>query len=238
MFMRLLCSAIILVFCFMNAGCAGPAHSTGGLNNGLQSDVERLKQDNGSCHRIVGEKQAAIDQMNIEITNLNDEVEDLRSEVADLKKERQQAGEGLLKGQMSPPLKEKTITVEDKKFESSGPEKEGVKQDLKADVDKKDAPQATTVEKGVEPKVLRVKVLSGNGKMSSARAMSEKLKKLGYKIENTGLAPRSNFDVITIYFAPDYKSEAQRVATQLGGGAIAKPLTWPSGFHMIVVTGP
>ncbi|MEI8173020.1 MAG: LytR C-terminal domain-containing protein [Deltaproteobacteria bacterium] len=250
MFMRLLYSAIILVFCFMNAGCAGPAHSTSGLSNGLQSDVERLKQDNESCQRIVGEKQAAIDQMNIEITNLNDEVEELRSEVADLKKERQQAGEGkqkniekadkeegLLKDQISP-LKEKTITVEDKKSENSGPEKEGVKHDPKADVDKKDAPQTTTVEKGVEPKVLSVKVLSGNGKMSSARAMSEKLKKLGYKIENTGLAPRSNFDVITIYFAPDHKSEAQQVAKQLGGGAIAKPLTWPSGFHVIVVTGP
>lgn len=107
----------------------------------------------------------------------------------------------------------------------------------KEGVDKKDAPQTTTVEKGVEPKKLRVKVLSGNGKMSSARAMSEKLKKLGYEIENTGLAPRSNFDVVTLYFAPDYKSEAQHVATQLGGGAIAKPLTWPSGFHVIVVTG-
>jgi TolA-binding protein len=237
MLMRLFYSAIILVFCFVNAGCAGPAHSTGGLNNGLQSEVERLKQDNESCQRIVGEKQAAIDQMNIEITNLNDEVEDLISEVADLKKESQQAEEGLLKDQISP-LKEKTITVEDKKFESSGTEKEGVKQDTKADVDKKDAPQTTKVEKGVEPKVFRVKVLSGNGKMSSARAMSENLKKMGYKIENTGLAPRSNFDVITIYFAPDYKNEAQHVATQLGGGAIAKPLTWPSVFHMIVVTGP
>ena len=116
--------------------------------------------------------------------------------------------------------------------------KEATKNEIaKADVDKKNAPQTTTVEKGVEPKMLRVKVLSGNGKMSSAMAMSEKLKKLGYEIESTGLAPRSNFDVVTLYFAPDYKSEAQHLATQLGGGAIAKPLTWPSGFHVIVVTG-
>lgn len=108
----------------------------------------------------------------------------------------------------------------------------------KADVEKKAAPQPATVEKSVEPKALRVKVLSGNGKISSAREMSEKLKKLGYEVENTGLASRSNFDVITVYFAPDYKNEAQHVATQLGGGAVAKPLTWQSGFHVIVVTGP
>jgi hypothetical protein len=237
MFMRLLYSAIILVFCFVNAGCAGPSHSTGALNNALQIEVDRLKQDNESCQRIVGEKQAAIDNMNIEITNLNDEVEDLMSEAADLKNESQQAGGGLLKDQINP-LKEKTITVEDKKLESSGTENEGVKRDTTADVDKKDAPQTTKVEKGVDPKVLKVKVLSGNGKMSSARAMSEKLKNLGYKIENTGLAPRSNFGVVTIYFAPDYKNEAQHVAKQLAGIAIAKPLTWPSVFHMIVVTGP
>ncbi|MCX5836879.1 MAG: LytR C-terminal domain-containing protein [Deltaproteobacteria bacterium] len=239
MFMRLLYSAIILVFCFMNAGCAGPAHSTGGLNNGLQSDVVRLKQDNESCQRIVGEKQAAIDQMNIEITNLNDEVEGLRSEVADLKKERQQTGkeEGLLKDQKSP-LKEQTIGVEEKKGEISIPEKEGRKQEQKADVEKKDVVQTTPVEKGIGPKMLKIKVLSGNGKISSAKALSGKLAKLGYRVENIGMASRSNFDVNTVYFAPEYKNEAQQMAARLGGDTIYKPLTWPSVFHMIVVAGP
>ena len=250
MFMRLLYSAIILVFCFMNAGCAGPAHSTGGLNNGLQSDVVRLKQDNESCQRIVGEKQAAIDQMNIEITNLNDEVEDLRSEVAELKKERQQAGEGkqkniekagkeesLLKDQISP-LKEQTIGVEEKKGEISISEKEGRKQEQKADVEKKDVVQTTPVEKGIGPKMLKIKVLSGNGKISSAKALSGKLTKLGYRVENIGMAPRSNFDVNTVYFAPEYKNEAQQMAARLGGDTIYKPLTWPSVFHVIVVAGP
>jgi len=239
MFMRLLYSAIILVFCFMNAGCAGPAHSTGGLNNGLQSDVVRLKQDNESCQRIVGEKQAAIDQMNIEITNLNDEVEGLRSEVADLKKERQQTGkeEGLLKDQKSP-LKEQTIGVEEKKGEVSIPEKEGRKQEQKADVEKKDVVQTTPVEKGIGPKMLKIKVLSGNGKISSAKALSGKLTQLGYRVENIGMAPRSDFDVNTVYFAPEYKNEAQQMAARLGGDTIYKLLTWPSVFHMIVVAGP
>ena len=250
MFMRLLYSVVILVFCFMNAGCAGPAHSTGGLNNELQSDVERLRKDNESCKRIVGEKQAAIDEMNIGMTNLKDEVGDLRSELDDLKKERQQAGEGkqknigkagkeegLLKDQTST-LKEQTIGVEEKKGEISIPEKEGIKQEQKADVEKKDVVQTTPVEKGIGPKMLKIKVLSGNGKISSAKALSGKLTKLGYRVENIGMASRTNFDVNTVYFAPEYKNEAQQMAVRLGGDTIYKPLTWPSVFHMIVVAGP
>jgi len=242
----------VVILCMTMSGCAAMRHLDGSSDEDtkkfraskdeLWNETKKLKQDNEACRRTIQEKQREIDQLTKQVANLNKD-EGLKTEVEQAKgatkKEIEKAdGEDKsLKDQVSP-LKEKTITVEDKKSESSGPEKEGVKQDQKAVVDKKDAPQTTTVEKGVEPKVLRVKVLSGNGKMSSAREMSEKLKKLGYKIENTGLAPRSNFDVITIYFAPDYKSEAQQVAKQLGGGAIAKPLTWPSGFHVIVVTGP
>jgi len=221
----------VVILCVTMSGCAAMRHLDGSSDEDMKkfraskdelwNETKKLKQDNEVYRRTIQEKQQEIDRLTKQVANLNKDIEGLKTEVEQAKG-----------------VEEKTITGEDEKSESSGSEKEGVKQDQKADVDKKDAPQTTTVEKGVEPKVLRVKVLSGNGKMSSARAMSEKLKKLGYKIENTGRAPRSNFDVITIYFAPNYKSEAQQVAKQLGGAAIAKPLTWPSGFHVIVVTGP
>ncbi len=250
MFRRLLYSAIILVFCFIFAGCAGYARTTGALASGSQSEVERLKQDNESSRRMIGEKQAAIDEMNIEMTNLKDEVEDLKSELDDLKKERQRAGEtkqkniektgreeGSLKDRKSR-LKEETIGVEEKKEELPTSAKEEIKQEPKAGVEKKDVVQTAPVVIKTVPNMLKIKVLSGNGKITFAKALSEKLTKLGYRIENIGMAPRSNFDVNTIYFAQGYKNEAQQMAAQLGGGTIFKPLTWPSVFHMIVVTGP
>jgi len=250
----------IVIICMTVSGCAIMRYFDGSSNEDrekfstsrdeLWNEVKRLKQDNDARQRTLGEKQAAIDQMNTEITNLNDEVEGLRSEVADLKKERQQAGEGkqkniekagkeedLLKDQTSP-LKEQTIGVEEKKGEISIPAKEGIKQEQKADVEKKDVVQTTTVEKGIGPKMLKIKVLSGNGKISSAKALSGKLTQLGYRVENIGMAPRSDFDVNTVYFAPEYKNEAQQMAARLGGDTIYKPLTWPSVFHMIVVAGP
>ncbi|MCX5853233.1 MAG: LytR C-terminal domain-containing protein [Deltaproteobacteria bacterium] len=243
----------VVILCMTMSGCAAMRHVDGSSDEDMKkfraskddlwNETKKLKQDNEACRRTIQEKQGEIDQLTKQVANLNKDIEGLKTEVEQAKGATKNEiakanGEDISLKDLVSPVKEKTITVEDKKSESSGPEKEGVKQDQKADVDKKDAPQTTTVEKGVEPKVLRVKVLSGNGEISSARAMSEKLKKLGYKIENTGLAPRSNFDVITIYFAPNYKSEAQQVAKQLGGAAIAKPLTWPSIFHVIVVTGP
>jgi len=220
----------VMILCMTMSGCAAMRHVDGSSDEDMKkfraskdelwNEMEKLEQYNEACRRTIQEKKGEIDQLTKQVANLNKDIEGLKTEVAPAKGvtkneiAKPDGEDKSLKDQVSP-VKEKTITV-----------------------DKKDAPQTTTVEKGVEPKVFRVKVLSGNGKMSSAGAMSEKLKKLGYKIENTGLAPRSNFDVIMIYFAPDYKSEAQHVAKQLGGGAITKPLTWPSVFHMIVVTGP
>lgn len=247
MFMRLFYSAAILVFCVMSAGCAGSVHSTGGVNDALRNEIERLRQENEDSRRIIGEKQSAIDKMNIEMTNLRDQVKDLRSEVVDQKQKRQHApeakqqneaggGDGFLKDQIST-LKEKTISAEEMKDEISIPEKEGVKQEPKVDTGGKDVVQTKANEKRIGTKVLRIKVLSGDGNTHSAEALSEKLTKLGYRVENVGLASRSNFDVNTIYFASDYKNEAQQVAAQLGGGAMIKPLTWSSVFHMIVVTG-
>ena len=67
--------------------------------------------------------------------------------------------------------------------------------------------------------------------------MSKKLKALGYRVEDTGLASRTNYRVHTVYYAAGYKSQAQRIAAQLGSGTVSSPLTWPSVFNVIVVAG-
>jgi hypothetical protein len=287
----------IVFFCMTLSGCAAVKYLSGSSDEDavkfgvskdeLWNETKMLKEYNAACRVTIQEKKGEIDQLTRQVTDLNKEIADLKTEVEQSKVTAKKGiaiedGEDKSLPDRVSPLNEKTITVEDEKSERSGSKKEGVKQDLKMDVDKKYTPQtkatqkametkvpkvkvlnedarrssaraiaeklkklerkkkavqATAVEKEIETKGLRIKVLSGNGKISSAKAMSEKLKKLGYKIENMGLAPRSNFDVVTIYFARNYRSEAQQMAKQLRGDATVKPLTWSSDFHLIVVTG-
>ncbi len=82
-----------------------------------------------------------------------------------------------------------------------------------------------------------IKVLSGDGDINSAEAMANKLENLGYKIDYKDMAPRSNFSQNTVFFAPCFQNEAKRLADSLGGQAVLKPLSWPSRFDIIVVTG-
>lgn len=90
---------------------------------------------------------------------------------------------------------------------------------------------------GSDSQKLIIKVLSGDGTLNSAKAMSQRLKELGYKIALIDSAPKSSFVRNTIYFASAYKTEAQRLGSLLVGKAILKPLSWHSRFNLIVVTG-
>ena len=60
---------------------------------------------------------------------------------------------------------------------------------------------------------------------------------MGYRVKLTDRAPRSDFEVTTVYYGTDYRASAETMAKRLGGGAVAKPLTWSSSFDIIVVTG-
>lgn len=84
---------------------------------------------------------------------------------------------------------------------------------------------------------VNIKVLTGDGNLVSARNMSKKLSDMGYKIDSIGSAPRSDFQTTTIYFEPLFQNEAKELALRLGTNIIIKPLTWPSIFDIIVVTG-
>ncbi|NTW17808.1 MAG: LytR C-terminal domain-containing protein, partial [Syntrophaceae bacterium] len=93
-------------------------------------------------------------------------------------------------------------------------------------------------QKEITLKALRMKVLSGNGKLSTARDMSTKVAKMGYKSEDIGLASRADYKATTIYYAPEYRMEAEKLAARLGGETISKIMTWPSVFHIILVAVP
>ena len=86
-------------------------------------------------------------------------------------------------------------------------------------------------------KSIRLKVLSGDGKIDSARRMSKRLTALGYRVESVGLAQSSDYPANTVYFAANSKKEARALASRLGRDTIVKPLTWKSVFSLIVVTG-
>jgi hypothetical protein len=89
----------------------------------------------------------------------------------------------------------------------------------------------------VDVESLRVKVLSGDGKMASAESMSDRLIGMGYKVSSIDKAPKAVFRRNTIFFAENCRDAATRLAGQLGGKAICRPLTWKSVYDLIVVTG-
>jgi len=84
---------------------------------------------------------------------------------------------------------------------------------------------------------LKIKVLYGDGKKVSAAGMAKKLRGLGYRVAKIDRAPRSDFRVHTIYYKPGSRPDAVSLAKKLGGGAVSRPLSWPSVFDMIIVTG-
>ena len=84
---------------------------------------------------------------------------------------------------------------------------------------------------------LKIKVLSGDGNLASAQEMAKKLGSMGYKIKVVDLAPQSSFSRDTVYFTSKSHQQAKRLLSRLGGNAVLKPLTWPSVFDLIIVTG-
>lgn len=83
---------------------------------------------------------------------------------------------------------------------------------------------------------IKIKVLSGDGNLNSAREMARRLRKSGYMIKTIASAQRK-FSRNTIFFASEFQNEARSLAPSLGGATVLKPLSWSSVFDLIVVTG-
>ena len=155
--------------------------------------------------------------------------------------QRSKASIAQLNEQMASVNKDLTLLKSQVQKMKEAGKKEQVKEvDIsKRDEMKKSADEKQAVEgKETSLKNLKVKVLSGNGKLPTARQMSKRLIGMGYGVEDIGTATRTDYAVNTIYFASAYKTQAQRLAARLGGKTIAKPLTWSSVYHIIVVAVP
>ena len=208
MYIRILC-IITLAFCLATSGCAG-------LDLSGKNTTEELQRS-----------KASIAQLNDQIASVNKDLTLLKAEVQKMKEEEAARNESS--------VKEKEAAAAE-----TGKKAQVKEVDIsKKDEMKKSADEKRAVEgKETSLKNLKVKVLSGNGKLPTARQMSKRLITMGYSVADIGTAARTDYTVNTIYFAPDYKTEAQRLAAQLGGKTIAKPLTWSSVFHIIVVAVP
>ncbi|MBW1802991.1 MAG: hypothetical protein JRJ85_19950 [Deltaproteobacteria bacterium] len=85
-------------------------------------------------------------------------------------------------------------------------------------------------------KIAKIKILSGTGSLDSAKKMAQGLRDMGYRVGAVDIAPR-RFDRDAVYFSPEFREEAENIAKKAGHNIILKPLTWPTEFNLIVVTG-
>ena len=159
---------------------------------------------------------------------LAEENELLRQQVQNRSEEKKQAGVTAEAGApVGPPEKEEP-KVEEEKVAEPRKEKAAESRTVTA------APKPPE-KKAADVKSMRLKVLSGNGRMSSAKKMSAKLTKLGYKVEVVGMATTPDYATDPIYYKSGFEKQAAGMAKKLGGKAITKPLTWSSVFDIIVV---
>lgn len=221
MFARMLC-IVSLVFCVTTMGCVSSRYSDRTAGDELRKS------------------KASIDALNDQMAALNKEIAALKKELQQIKEEKQREVEGADREDVS--SSDQTATAEEKVIASvPGPEKRDKIQEIdivKEEIKKAPEEKPIVSQKEVTIKALRMKVLSGNGKLSAARDMSTKITKMGYKIDDIGLASRSDFKMTTIYYAPEYRKEADNLAARLGGEAVSKLMTWPSVFHIILVAVP
>jgi TolA-binding protein len=211
---------VTLILCLTTSGCLSSRYSD------KTTGDELLKS------------KASIDALNEQMAALNKEIEALKNELQQIKEEQQKEKADT---EEASPIGQ--TTVPEDRVIASVPEPEKKDKIQEIDIVKeetKKAPEEKSIvsQKEITLKALRMKVLSGNGKLSTARDMSTKVAKMGYKSEDIGLASRADYKATTIYYAPEYRMEAEKLAARLGGETISKIMTWPSVFHIILVAVP
>jgi len=214
---------LILNFYFIFPSCAALEYLDGSSKEEVKkfkmtkgeiwNEMEKLKIESlvlqGQKITLREKSQRVRDEKENKLTRMRDKNEHLNKQISKLKEENQRIrDENQLFAEKATKLQPKHITLSSKSYE------------LEKDIGK-----------------LRIKVLSGDGDLSSSKEMTKKLKNMGYKIKLAGHAPRSNFLRNIVYFAPKFQNEAKHLVFNLGGNTVHKPLSWTSVFDIIVVTG-
>jgi seryl-tRNA synthetase len=208
---------------FLFQGCAVFEYFDGSSKKEIQKnkmtkdemwdEMEKLKTENQKLQTQINilkkENQRRKGETENKTAMMNDQIEPLNEQLNKLKKENQRlTAENRVLSEKSTSLQSKDGTPLSKSYEL-----------------KKDKPK------------LKMKVLSGDGDLTSAKEMAKKLRNMGYEIECIHPASRSDFTHTIVYYKPECQDEAKRLVLGLGGNTILKPLTWPSAFDIMVVTG-
>ena len=163
-----------------------------------------------------------------EIARLKAENIDLKQQIAYLKKVSKESLEDVHK-ELAKVTSERDALIEALTKQGGGTQKrsEGIL-----------GTQRDGTESGKEgSKDLKIKVLSGDGDLGSARMMAKRLKEMNYTIRLIGHAPRADFRANTVYYKPQFERQGRFLVSKLGDNTVMKPLTWSSVFDLIIVTG-
>lgn len=183
-----------------------------------------LKGDSGDSKGV--EKTDGKDEQ--EIARLKAENIDLKQQIAYLKKVGKESLEDV-RQELAEVKSERDALIEALTKQGGGTQRrsEGI---LRI---KRDVPESS--KEG--PKDLKIKVLSGDGDLDSARMMAKRLKGMNCEIRLIGHAPRSDFRANTVYYKPQFERQGRLLVSKLGDNTVMKPLTWSSVFDLIIVTG-
>ena len=210
MFRGIVAAALFMSLALVLSGCM------------VEQSVYQKKVDEADS---LGKEVVSLQQQN---KALAEENEQLRQQVQKLGAEKQEsAGTAESAATAVPPEKEAPEVAEEKIAE---PPKEKT-----AETPQVAPAQPVPEKRDTGLKSIRLKVLSGNGKMSSAKKMAGRLTKLGYKVEVVGMATTPDYATDTVYYKPGFEKKASDMAKKLGGRTMTKPISWSSVFDIIVV---
>lgn len=189
-----------------------------GCTQELKEQVARLEKENQFYQTTINEKQVQVNKLELEVSRLS-----LGNDALQTLLDKKQAEIDRLEGKGGTTAETEALK---KQIE-----------ELKAQRDAIRNEKTSVEEQMAKLRTVRIKVLTGDGKLASATKMAESVTAMGYKVEKMDKAPTANFSQHTVFYAPDFRKDAENIAKRLGGSAVAKPLSWPSIFNIIVVAG-
>jgi len=215
----------ILFLCFVFQGCATLEYFDGSS----KEEIKRFKMPRDEMRNEMA-------KLKIENANLQEQMDTLREENQRIRDENENKNKMARMRDKNEVLNEQ-ISMLKEENQRIGDENQVLAKKLTEFQPKHETLAARSYELEKDIQKLKIKVLSGDGNLISAKKMAKKLRNMGYEIELIHYAPRSNFLRDTVYFAPKFQDDAKRLMPALGSKAISRPLTWPSIFDLIVVTG-
>jgi len=230
---RWLAIVTLILFC---SGCTALEYFDGSSEEErklFSSSKEELRREATAAKSQYEKEKLLSAEREGTIRKLNAELSELKTDLSQKQTQLQELQESVARETARARLQDETIRDAAKKEDVSGvqaPSKSA------AGELRKETREGTRIEgKERNASTIRMKVLSGNGKMTVAVRSAKKLAALGYKVAKIDLAPRANFRGFTLYYAPGYEKDAQQLRKKFSADMEIKPMTWASEFPLILV---